>query len=268
MKRFRPDWQSNYRIKQKEAECHRDKLNHQSREAERDLQRRELLERIKRISDQADAKAQAQQAEWDRYNRREWRRFILETIGVTAAVIAAIFFYCQLQAMLEANGDNRFALIQSQRAWVFLKGLSYKTLYLDSTTQLLGISLTPIFMNDGNTPAFSVGCSAKFEPTETLVKSDYLEDITPSDVGPRGEIDCPTHIITTAEMSAIRNKKARYFIGIHIKYRDVFNGTPPRYTYLCFEFMVMTDPTLPHRGQLAAPEEISFTPVGGCNSAS
>ncbi len=190
-------------------------------------------------------------------------------IAAILAFVAAVIFWCQLGTMQQANIDNRNALVQSQRAWVFPSTQAIKT-NIDPTSHIPVESIiSPFFENAGNTPAFHATCwdaqSDKIEGINTKTNSKEIF----GDIGPRQKVYCQPIQISAAQLQSMWAQKAQIFIWARVDYRDAFSKTPPRHTEFCGEIELNRNPFLsvninePGFEMLA----VKIAPVAKCNSS-
>jgi hypothetical protein len=166
-------------------------------------------------------------------------------IAAILAFVAAVIFWCQLATMQQANLDNRDALIQSQRAWVFPTTQAIKT-NIDKISHIPVESIvSPFFENTGNTPAFHATCwDAQSEKLAGIGNSPDSKEVF-GDIGPHQKMYCQPIQINAAQLQNMWTQHTQIFIWARIEYTDAFPKTPLRHTEFCGEIELRRNPFLP-----------------------
>jgi hypothetical protein len=171
---------------------------------------------------------------------------IASAIATAALVLTSILQWNALQGQLrtaiQANNDNRNALIQSQRAWLLAATIPVNFKF-DTSNRLSEVYITPTFEKNGNSPAFRATCSDVMQPTDVGIGQNRGEPSAYRDIGPRQPMICESITLSAAQANDLWNKRFPLFVWARVEYHDAFDDTPPRHTDICGEITVIDDPT-------------------------
>jgi hypothetical protein len=166
-------------------------------------------------------------------------------IAAIVAVLAAVIFGRQLQAMLHANQDARESFIAGNRAFVFVHSFEADGI-TDGANQVIGWNIRVIFENTSNTPTRKLVVLINSE----FNKTDPPQDEFPPDVS--GEIKSALAVIrphatsitgdinlTLDQIQQILDGQTKFFIWGWAEYNDIFEKTPCHRTRFMDELKVV-----------------------------
>jgi hypothetical protein len=142
------------------------------------------------------------------------------------------------------------ALMATQRALIVNTEINVNIVIDDTSRQLVGFQISPVFKNSGPTMALNVRCSATFigqfrDINDISHSAPIASESTTMSIGPGVAFSAnnPT-AIGLDQLEPLKRDQAAFFIHGYIEYRDVFENTPLRVTYVCARIMLRDDPTI------------------------
>lgn len=158
------------------------------------------------------------------------------------------------KASAEAAQDqiqlSRRALVQTQRAFVNLKGFNVFHIYdITQNNKIVDWQFTPIWENSGQTPTKKLNVISGIHPGEFPPDFEFkIDKFAPSLLGPKGGMTGETYRISLAEIYEIKSGAKTIYIWGRAEYNDVFPGTRRHYTNFCHKIVVTGDPTIVESG--------------------
>jgi hypothetical protein len=203
------------------------------------------IERLQRKSNQLDIGDRRTTTYERGMYRATWVIAIAAVLTFGAAVIQAVIFSRQLDAMRDADRTTRESFSAVQRPFVTALSLSFSKQNYGAATPQYWLFVTAL-ENSGNTPtkAMTVTSSVSFDtpivpdtppdPAELKVGDENLPMVTDYFIGPHGKIGVDAISLHFKTMEEMAKSRLDFFVYGIARYRDQFSGTDERVTKFCF----------------------------------